>query len=77
MSRFVGPPPLDPPDVMGAEERACLLRAAREKLERLQDELKRLEFLPAIYAGAPTSACAAEIACLARGVSFLWRQHVR
>lgn len=70
---FVGPPP--PPDELGIEERACLLRAARIQLGALQGELQRLEGLPAVYAAGPVEAATAELACLARGVSWLWRHH--
>lgn len=70
---FVGPP--EPPDDLGVDERACLLRAARIQLGALQSELQRLEGLPAIYAGGPVAAAQAELACLARAVSWLWRHH--
>lgn len=72
---FVGPPL--PADDLGVEERACLLRAARIQLAALQSELQRLEDLPAIYAAGPVEAAQAELACLARGVGWLWRHHAR
>lgn len=76
MSRIpgmVGPP--EPPDELGLEERACLLRAARVHLATLQGELHRLEELPATYAAGPVAAAQAELACLARAVGWLWRHH--
>lgn len=72
---FVGPPL--PPDELGVEERACLLRAARVQLGALQGELHRLESLPAIYATGPIAAAQAELSCLARAVGWLWRHHGR
>lgn len=72
---MVGPP--EPPDDLGVEERACLLRAARIHLATLQGELHRLEELPAHYAAGPVAAAQAELACLARGVGWLWRHHGR
>lgn len=64
------------PDPLGAEERSCLLRAARQRLLELTDEMKRLEILPAHYASGPVEATQAEMACLSRGVSWLWRHAV-
>lgn len=72
---FVGPP--EPPDDLGNDERACLLRAARIQLAALQSELHRLEDLPAVYAAGPVAAAQAELACLARAVGWLWRYHAR
>lgn len=72
---FVGPP--GPPDDLGVDERSCLLRAARIQLGALQGEVHRLEALPAIYGSGPMEATMAELACLARAVSWLWRHHAR
>lgn len=69
---FVGPPM--PPDELGVEERACLLRASRKRLLELQDELHKFEGLPGVYGAGPISATMAEVACMARAVSWLWRQ---
>lgn len=63
-------------DVLGAEERSCLLRAARRRLLELTDDMRRLESLPSHYAAAPMEATHAEMACLSRGVSWLWRHAV-
>lgn len=62
---------------LGADERACLLRAARRQLRALQAELHRLEQLPSIYAMGPVSAAQAELNCLMRAVNWLWVQHAR
>lgn len=72
---FVGPP--EQPDDLTPEVRSCVLRACRKQLAALQDELRRLEDLPARYGVGPTQAVAEELACLAVGVSWLWRQMVR
>lgn len=72
---FVGPSPLA--DDLTPEVLSCILRACRKQLAALQDELRRLEELPARYGAGPTSAVAEELACLAMGVSWLWRQQVR
>lgn len=66
-----------PPDELGVEERACLLRAGRKQLEALQSELLRMEQLPTAYAAGPVAAVQAEINCLSRGISWLWRQAIR
>lgn len=62
-----------PEDPLPADSRACLLRAARKQLLDLQDELKRLEELPAKYAQAPRAATQQEVDCLAIGIAWLWR----
>lgn len=72
---FVGPP--EYLDTLGTEENACLLRAARVRLEQLQDELKHLEDLPATYAYGPVQATRQERDCLARAVTKLWMRHAR
>jgi hypothetical protein len=68
--RFLGDELID-------SERACLLRAAREKLERLQREKASLEQLSSMYAVAPMEVVQAEIDCLARAVAWLWREQTK
>jgi hypothetical protein len=71
MSTPKPPPPAEP---LKAEERSCLLRAARRRLLELQDEMTRLQHLPARYAAAPIEATQSEMDCLSRGVKWLWEQ---
>jgi hypothetical protein len=55
-----------------AEQKACLLRAARTELRKLQAELYRLKSINTRYAGGPIAATEAEIECLSAAVSWLW-----
>ena len=62
-----------PPERLGALERTCLLRAAREALLQLQDEHHRFTALPATHVVVALESCKAEMECLTRGVNWLWR----
>lgn len=62
---------------MTNDARACLLRAARQQLLRLKDEHDQLQEM----AVNDATQCAAdeaamEIACLQRGVAWLWRDQL-
>jgi len=59
-------------DTLTDEAKACLLRAARAELKRLQAEGYRLAQLSTRYAAGPIAANAAEIDCLSAGISWLW-----
>lgn len=56
------------------EQRACLLRAARRRLEELQDERNRFEQL-GMSGHAVAALAQAEIECLLGAVAYLWRTH--
>jgi len=74
----VAGPPREPPEpILGIDERACLLRAARRQLRSLQAELHRLESLPSNYAAGPVAATQAELNCLTRAVNWLWFHHAK
>ena len=56
------------------EQRACVLRACREKLRRLQAEHHRLSNLAMRYALGPLEATQQEIDCLSGGITVLWTE---
>jgi len=54
------------------EQKACLLRAAREKLRKLEAELYRLQTLNRRHARGPIEATEAEIDCMSGAITWLW-----
>lgn len=54
------------------EAKACLLRAARRELHRLEAELHRLQMLNRRHAQGPIEATEAEIDCLSGAITWLW-----
>jgi hypothetical protein len=63
-------------DPLPADQRSCLLRAARREVRRLESEVQRHELiLPAKYAAGPLTAARVELECLSLAVAWLWRQH--
>ena len=76
MNTPIGPGPFE---VVGGgdtplttEQKACLLRAARNELRKLQAELYRLQQLPPRHMAGPIQATEAERDCLSAGISWLW-----
>lgn len=58
-------------------DRAALLRAARAELIKLKDQYDRLTMMavdPSSSAGADSASL--EIACLQRGIAWLWRDQL-
>lgn len=66
------------PDVrLHNDERACLLRAARQQLVRLKDEHDKLQEMARDEGSqAAADSAAVEIHCLQRGVAWLWRDQL-
>lgn len=62
-------------DVPDDQERRCLLRAARAHMLKLLDDYNRLEGLASTstMAQAAADSAAQELACLQRGITWLWR----
>lgn len=58
--------------VLSVESKACLLRAARTELRKMQAELYRLQTLPPRHMLGPIAATEAEIDCLSQGITWLW-----
>lgn len=61
------------PDKLTNEQRACLLRAARAQLLKLQDEFNRLNQLAGDGNSAAADSAALELNCLQRAIAWLWR----
>lgn len=59
-------------DVLSVQAKACLLRAARTELRKMQAELYRLQTLPPRHMAGPIATTEAEIDCLAQGITWLW-----
>jgi hypothetical protein len=64
-----------PEEVLDSQERRCLLRAARAHMLKLLDDYNRLEGIAAssTMARAAADSAAQELACLQRGITWLWR----